>query len=91
MEQLDLFAVFGVPKEVLDTPMMQKVTEYLDRHMNPPEPPCYTCTHAVKRGNFRLCKVGGHGYKHIGEWIACEKWEQEERNTSEITKVSSRP
>lgn len=39
----------------------------------PNEPPCYDCLSAVRRGNFRLCRDGEEGYKHIGEWSYCPK------------------
>ena len=40
------------------------------------EPLCYTCSHALPRGNFRLCMVGGDGYKHIGEKVRCKKYKR---------------
>lgn len=43
------------------------------RKAKPPEPPCYDCIHAIKRGNFRLCSKGLEGYKHIGEWKYCSE------------------
>lgn len=39
--------------------------------MQSSDPPCYTCRHALKRGNFRVCSKQGVGYKHIGEKIVC--------------------
>ena len=47
-------------------------------YMNQPEIPCYTCKHALNRGEFRECAIGGTGYKHIGMIVDCEKWEGEE-------------
>ena len=44
----------------------------------PPRPPCYTCKYAIKRGNFRLCKIGKEGYKNIGEWGDCDEYETED-------------
>ena len=42
------------------------------------DPPCYTCKHALKRGNFRVCSKQGVGYKHIGEKIVCNLFERSE-------------
>ena len=47
-------------------------------YMNEPEIPCYSCKHALNRGEFRECSIGGTGYKHIGMVVDCEKWESEE-------------
>ena len=58
-------------------------------YMNPPIP-CYTCKHALKRGEFRECSVGGTGYKHIGMVVDCEKWEGEEKDDEHGKRNSSR-
>lgn len=50
----------------------------MKRYMNPPEPQCYSCRHALKRGEFRECSKGGTGYKHIGMLVDCDMWEGEE-------------
>lgn len=50
-------------------------------YMNPPEPQCYSCKYALKRGKFRECSVGGTGYKHIGMIVDCEKWESNKEET----------
>ena len=44
----------------------------------PPEPPCYSCVFAIKRGHFRLCNGSGKGYKHIGIWEYCEYYQPED-------------
>ena len=47
------------------------------------EPPCYTCRYSQKRGNFRLCRKGKDGYKHIGEEVKCNLYkpiEKEKKN-----------
>lgn len=47
-------------------------------YMNPPEPKCYSCIHALKRGDFRECAVSGTGYKHIGMIVECQEYESED-------------
>ena len=45
-------------------------------HMNPPEPPCYSCRHALKRGTFRICMTGGRGYLRAGDTPDCDLYEE---------------
>lgn len=37
----------------------------------PDRPLCYDCQYAVKRGDFRLCRKGWKGYRHIGKFFDC--------------------
>lgn len=46
----------------------------MKEHMNAPEPICYSCRHARRRGSFRVCDRG-QGYRNAGELIECEEWE----------------
>lgn len=48
-----------------------KQISLFDLQTSKTDPPCYTCRHALKRGNFRVCSKQGVGYKHIGEKIVC--------------------
>lgn len=48
-----------------------KQISLFDLQTSKTDPPCYTCKHALKRGNFRVCSKQGVGYKHIGEKIVC--------------------
>lgn len=57
--------------EFLDKPI-----ESMEGFMNLPEPPCYTCEYAIKRGSFRLCRQGEEGYRRIGEWTNCRKYKE---------------
>lgn len=50
----------------------------IGEYMNLPEPMCYSCKHALNRGNFRECAAGGTGYKHIGMIVDCDIYESEE-------------
>lgn len=49
-----------------------------DQFMNPPEPPCYTCRHALRRGPFCICMTDGRGYLKIGEPVNCNKYQEAE-------------
>lgn len=49
-----------------------------EQYMNSPEPPCYTCRHALRRGPFRICMAGGLGYLKIGELVDCDKYQEVE-------------
>lgn len=44
----------------------------LDKCINPPEPLCYSCDYAIRRGPFRLCQKGRKGYKKIGQEVSCK-------------------
>lgn len=46
----------------------------MDDYLNAPEPLCYGCEYAVKRGAFRLCQKGGVGYKHLNSAVYCDKY-----------------
>lgn len=61
-----------------------KQISLFDLQTSKTEPPCYTCRHALKRGNFRVCSKQGVGYKHIGEKIVCNLFarSEDERKTS---------
>lgn len=53
-------------------------TEHFERNMNAPEPLCYDCEHGLPRGRFLECAIGLRGYKHIGDYVVCEKWRRKE-------------
>ena len=44
----------------------------LKKHINNPDPMCYSCRNAKKRGPWRLCGAGGRGYKHTGDDVDCD-------------------
>ena len=48
----------------------------MSQYINAPEPMCYSCIHAIKRGRFRLCRIGKPGYRKIGDWENCKEWKE---------------
>lgn len=60
------------------------------KKLKPSEPPCYNCTFAMKRGNFRLCAIGKAGYKKIGIWEFCED-RKEKENGENLSGKLGRP
>lgn len=58
---------------------MAKQLSIFDILGKPKEPPCYSCTFAIRRGRFRLCAIGKKGYKKIGIWEFCKSWKEVEK------------
>ena len=42
----------------------------------PDHPLCYDCQYAIRRGGFRLCRLGHRGYRTIGKFFGCEDYDQ---------------
>lgn len=79
-ENYDNFAIYiNPPIKVKETVVTEKTTP--KRRGRKPkanaEPLCYSCIHALKRGNFRLCVEGGDGYCHIGEDVRCKAYQKQ--------------
>lgn len=62
-----------------------KQLNLFDLQSSKTDPPCYTCKHALKRGKFRVCSKQGVGYKHIGEKIVCNLFDELEDEKEDRT------
>lgn len=63
--QMNIFDLIAKPSEGIPGIDMSK-------YLNAPEPLCYDCQFAIRRGPFRLCQKGRKGYRKTGQEVRCK-------------------